>query len=51
MGEKRVKLLLNAFNEVKAIANSDVEAIRQRTGIPVKVCKNIIKVAKEHENK
>jgi excinuclease ABC subunit C len=47
MGQKRVKLLLNAFSDVKAIANSDTESIRQRTGIPEKVCKLIIKKAKE----
>ena len=48
MGAKRVKLLLNAFSDVKAIANADIESIRQRTGIPEKVCKLIIKKAKEH---
>ena len=47
MGQKRVKLLLNAFNDVKAIANADIESIQQRTGIPEKVCKLIIKKAKE----
>ena len=48
MGEKRVKLLLNAFSNVKAIADSDVEAIKQRTGIPEKVCKLIISKAINH---
>ena len=48
MGDKRVKLLLNAFNDVKAIANADIESIRQRTGIPEKTCKLIIKKAQEH---
>ena len=48
MGAKRVILLLNAFSDVKAIANADIESIRQRTGIPEKVCKLIIKMAKEH---
>ena len=48
MGAKRVKLLLNAFNDVKAIANADIESIRQRTGIPEKTCKLIIKKAQEH---
>ena len=47
MGQKRVKLLLNAFNDVKAIANADSESIQQRTGIPEKVCILIIKKAKE----
>ncbi len=48
MGEKRVKLLLNAFSNVKAIADSDVEAVKQRTGIPEKVCKLIISKAINH---
>jgi len=48
MGQKRVKLLLNAFSDVKNIAKADIEAVRQRTGIPEKVCKLIIKKAKEH---
>ena len=47
MGQKRVKLLLNAFSDVKAIANADIESIRQRTGIPEKVCNLIIKKAQE----
>jgi excinuclease ABC subunit C len=46
MGAKRVKLLLNAFSDVKAIADADIESVRQRTGIPEKVCKLIIKKAK-----
>ncbi len=49
MGTKRVKILLNAFSDVNAIANSDIEAIRQRTGIPKKICKLIMKKAKEHK--
>lgn len=48
MGQKRVQLLLNAFSDVKDIAKADIEAIRQRTGIPEKVCKLIIKKAKEY---
>ncbi|MEE9572942.1 MAG: helix-hairpin-helix domain-containing protein, partial [Candidatus Neomarinimicrobiota bacterium] len=48
MGQKRVKLLLNAFSDVKAIANTDIESVRQRTGIPEKMCNLIIKKAKEH---
>jgi len=48
MGQKRVKLLLNVFSDVKDIAKADIEAVRQRTGIPEKVCKLIIKKAKEH---
>lgn len=48
MGAKRVKLLLNAFSDVKAIANADVESVRQRTGIPEKTCKLIIKKAQAH---
>jgi excinuclease ABC subunit C len=48
MGQKRVKLLLNAFSDVKAIANTDIESVRQRTGIPEKICNLIIKKAKEH---
>ncbi len=48
MGKKRVNILLNAFNDVDAIAHSDVESIKQRTGIPDKICKLIIKKAKEH---
>jgi excinuclease ABC subunit C len=48
MGAKRVKLLLNAFNDVKAIANADIESIRQRTGIPEKICNLIIQKAQEH---
>ncbi|MEE9573584.1 MAG: helix-hairpin-helix domain-containing protein, partial [Candidatus Neomarinimicrobiota bacterium] len=47
MGQKRVKLLLNAFSDVKTIANSDIESIRQRTGIPEKVCKLIINKAQQ----
>ena len=48
MGAKRVKLLLNAFSDVKAIANADIETVRQRTGIPEKVCILIIKIAIQH---
>ncbi len=48
MGQKRVKLLLNAFSGVKAIANTDIESVRQRTGIPEKICNLIIIKAKEH---
>ena len=48
MGAKRVKLLLNAFSDVKAIANADIESVRQRTGIPEKVCILIIKIAIRH---
>ncbi len=48
MGAKRVKLLLNAFSDVNAITNADNESIRQRTGIPEKVCKLIVKKAKDH---
>jgi excinuclease ABC subunit C len=48
MGAKRVNVLLNAFSDVKAIANSDIESVRQRTGISEKVCKVIINKAKEH---
>ena len=48
MGQKRVKLLLNAFSDVKDIAKADIEAVRQRTGIPEKVCMLIIKKAKEY---
>lgn len=51
MGQKRVKLLLNSFSDVQAIAKSDIEVIRQRTGIPVKVCKEIIKKASQHTSK
>ena len=47
MGAKRVNVLLNAFSDVKAIANSDIESIRQRTGIPEKVCNLIVKKAKD----
>jgi len=47
MGAKRVKLLLNAFNDVKAIANADIESVRQRTGIPENICKLVLKKAKE----
>jgi excinuclease ABC subunit C len=47
MGAKRVNILLNAFSDVTTIAKSDIESIQQRTGIPVKVCKLIIKKAKE----
>lgn len=47
MGVKRVKILLNAFNDVKAIAKADIESIRQRTGIPEKICNLIIKKATE----
>lgn len=49
MGAKRVKLLLIAFSDVKAIANADMESIRQRTGIPEKICNLIIKKAQEHK--
>ncbi|MEE8478451.1 MAG: excinuclease ABC subunit UvrC [Candidatus Neomarinimicrobiota bacterium] len=48
MGQKRVKLLLNAFSGVKAIANTDIESVRQRTGIPEKICNLIIIKAKEY---
>jgi len=48
IGAKRVNILLNAFSDIDAIANSDVESIKQRTGIQEKVCKLIIKKAKEH---
>jgi len=48
MGKKRVSVLLNAFSDIKTIADCDIESIRQRTGIPEKVCKLIIKKAKEH---
>ena len=51
MGKKRVSALLNAFTDVSNIAESDEESIRQRTGIPVEVCKQIIKIAKEHNKK
>ena len=48
MGAKRVNILLNAFSDVKTIAIADIESVRQRTGMPEKVCKIIIKKAKEH---
>ncbi|MEE8341011.1 MAG: excinuclease ABC subunit UvrC [Candidatus Neomarinimicrobiota bacterium] len=48
MGKKRIKLLLNAFSDVKAIAKADIESVRQRTGIPEKICSFIITKAKEH---
>lgn len=48
MGAKRVKLLLNAFSDIKAIAAADIESIQQRTGIPEKICNLIIKKAQEH---
>lgn len=51
MGAKRVKLLLNAFSDVKAIAKADIESVRQRTGIPEKVCILIIKIAIQHTKK
>jgi len=50
MGKKRVSVLLNAFSDVKAIANADIESVRQRTGIPEKVCKSVLKKAKEFNN-
>jgi len=48
MGAKRVNVLLNAFTDVNAIAKSDIESIQQRTGIPEKICKLIVKKAKGH---
>jgi len=46
MGAKRVNVLLNAFSDVKTIAISDIESIQQRTGIPDKICRLIVKEAK-----
>jgi excinuclease ABC subunit C len=51
MGRKRVKLIMNAFSDVKTIAKSDIDSIRQRTGIPENICSLIIKKAKEYAKK
>ncbi len=41
MGDKRIKLLLKEFKGIEGIKNATPEEIKQRTGIPLTVCKKI----------
>jgi excinuclease ABC subunit C len=45
MGKKRLEKLLLTFDNLESIAKLNPEVIKGKTGIPVKVCKEIQKVA------
>ena len=46
MGEKRVKMLLKQYSDVKMISNLSPKMINEDLGIPVKIAKEIISKAK-----
>ena len=46
MGKKRLKKLLQSFDDPETIAKLTPEVINGKTGIPLKVGKKIIKIAK-----
>jgi len=48
MGKKRIGDLLQSFGSPKSIAKLKPVAINQQTGIPIKISKEIIKVAKSY---
>ena len=47
LGVKRIKLLMMVFNGPKDLAVRDEKIINEKTGIPIKICSEIIKVSKE----
>jgi excinuclease ABC subunit C len=47
MGEKRVKRLLTEYKDMNVLAKTKVEDIYFKTGIPQKVCEEVIKQAQE----
>ena len=47
LGVKRIKLLMMVFNGPKDLAVQDEKIINEKTGIPIKICSEIIKVSKE----
>ena len=46
MGEKRVKMLLKHYKDIKMISNLSPKMINKDLGIPVKIAKEIISKAK-----
>ena len=47
LGIKRIKILMTAFNGPKDLALRNEKMINEKTGIPIKICSEIIKVSKE----
>ena len=50
LGAKRSAMLLQSFSGPKQIAKQTPEEIRAKTGIPMKIVKEIIKVAKNYNS-
>ena len=50
MGKKRLETLLTSFESVPILANVSPEQIQGETGIPMKICESIHKMAKEFVN-
>ncbi len=47
LGIKRIKILMTAFNGPKDLALRNEKMINEKTGIPIKICSEIIKVSKK----
>ena len=47
LGVKRIRILMMAFDGPKNLAVQDEKIINEKTGIPIKICSEIIKVSKE----
>jgi excinuclease ABC subunit C len=47
LGVKRIRILMMAFDGPKNLAVQDEKMINEKTGIPIKICSEIIKVSKE----
>ena len=49
MGDKRVKILLKKYKNIKMIGNLSPEKINIDTGLSIKIAKDIIKKANEQK--
>ena len=47
LGTKRIKILMNEFNGPKDLVSKNEKTINKKTGIPIKICLEIIKLSKE----
>jgi excinuclease UvrABC nuclease subunit len=45
MGPKRVQKLLQSYDSTKSIANTDLKDISEKTGIPERIAKEVVKKA------
>ena len=47
MGPSRVKKIMKDFNGIDEIASLDPQAIKEKSGIPISIAKEVVRIAKK----